>query len=81
MQKIKLEKLASERSFPCVTILMNTNRTYPDNQKDSIEFKKLIKEAHDHLVDDFGQHEVSMNFVKVTTLKYRLSILWKKMDC
>jgi len=69
MQRIKLEKLASERSYPCVTISMNTNRTYPDNQKDSIEFKKLIKEAHDHVVDEFGQHEVSNLLEKIDFLE------------
>lgn len=59
MQKEKLEKLATEKSFPCVTISMNTNRTYPDNQKDAIELKNLMKEAHDHVVDEFGQYEVT----------------------
>lgn len=68
MQKDKLEKLATERSFPCVTISMNTNRTYPDNQKDSIELKNLMKEAHDHVVNEFGQHEVINLLEKIDCL-------------
>ena len=68
MQKDKLEKLAIERSFPCVTISMNTNRTYPDNQKDSIELKNLMKEAHDHVVDEFGQYEVTSLLEKIDCL-------------
>ncbi|HAQ21420.1 MAG TPA: hypothetical protein DCR40_19650 [Prolixibacteraceae bacterium] len=51
MQKDKLEELASERSYPCVTISMNTHRTFPNNQKDVIEFQKLLKEAHEHVVN------------------------------
>lgn len=68
MQKDKLEKLATERSFPCVTISMNTNRTYPDNQKDTIELKNLIKEAHDHVVDEFGEYEVASLLEKIDCL-------------
>lgn len=68
MQKDKLEQLATERSFPCVTISMNTNRTYPDNQKDSIELKKLMKEAHDHVVNEFGQYEVTSLLEKIDCL-------------
>lgn len=69
MQKNKLEKLATERSNPCVTISMNTNRTFPDNQKDAIELKSLMKEAHDHVVDEFGQHEVSNLLEKIDLLE------------
>jgi len=68
MQKEKLEKLATERSLPCVTISMNTNRTYPDNQKDAIELKNLMKEAHDHVVDEFGQYEVTSLLEKIDCL-------------
>lgn len=68
MQKEKLEKLATERSFPCVTISMNTNRTYPDNQKDAIELKNLMKEAHDHVADEFGQYEVASLLGKIDYL-------------
>lgn len=69
MQKDKLEKLATERSFPCVTISMNTNRTYPENQKDSIELKNLSKEAHDHVVNEFGEHEVTNLLEKIDCLE------------
>jgi len=56
MQKNKLENLASERSFPCVTISMNTRRTF---QNDTIELEKLIREAHVHVVNEFGQYKVN----------------------
>jgi len=56
MQKNRLEVLASERSFPCVTISMNTHRTFQNN---TIELNRLIKEAHDHVVDEFCQYDVN----------------------
>lgn len=68
MQKKKLEKLALERSFPCVTISMNTQRMSTNNQKDIIELNKLIKEAHDHVVDEFGQHDVTNLLEKIDNL-------------
>jgi hypothetical protein len=55
MQKDKLTKLACERSNPCVTISMNTHRTFPDNQKDVIELKKLKLEAYKQVKNEFGQ--------------------------
>lgn len=69
MKKEKLEKLASERSNPCVTISMNTHRKYPDNQKDAIELQKLLKEAHDHVVNEFGQYEVNNLLEKIDHLE------------
>jgi len=79
MQKDKLEKLASERSNPCVTISMNTPHSHPNNQQDIVEFRKLLKEAHDHVVNEFGQLPVSNLFDKIDALndkidfKYNLS--------
>ncbi|MFA5329765.1 MAG: hypothetical protein WC384_18360 [Prolixibacteraceae bacterium] len=74
MQKEKLEKLATERSLPCVTISMNTNRTYPDNQRDSIELKNLMKEAYQHVVDEFGQHDVSNLLEKIDHLEEEIDV-------
>lgn len=44
--KNKLEKLALEKNTPCVTISLNTHKTHPDNQSDSVLIKNLLKEAH-----------------------------------
>ena len=59
MKKEKLEKLASEKSSPCVTISMNTHRTSPDNLEDIIGLKNLLKEAHERVVNEFGKRPVS----------------------
>ena len=62
MQINKLENLASERSFPCVTISMNTHRTFQNRPN---ELEKLIKEAHEHVVDEFCQYEVNNLLEKI----------------
>src|SRR5690625_7639936 len=54
-----LERIASDNSNPCVTISMKTHRTMPDNQKDEIRLKNLVKEASDRLVSEFGKREVN----------------------
>lgn len=74
MQKNKLEKLATERSYPCVTISMNTNRTYPKNQEDINQLEKLMEEAHDHVVNEFGQHEVKLLLEKIDTLDEQIDV-------
>ena len=79
MQKDKLEKLASEKSNPCVTISMNTTHSNSNNQQDIVEFGKLLKEAHDHVVNEFGQLPGSNLLEKIDALnekidfKYNLS--------
>ena len=44
MEKI-LEKLKKEASDCCVTIILKTHRTKPDDGQDPILLKNLIKEA------------------------------------
>lgn len=72
MQKDKLEKLAAERSFPCVTISMNTKQTFPANQQDVAELKKLLIEAHDHVTKEFGQYPVSNLLKKIENLEQEM---------
>ncbi|MFA5329534.1 MAG: hypothetical protein WC384_17200 [Prolixibacteraceae bacterium] len=72
MQKDKLEKLASERSNPCVTISMNTPHGNPNNLQDIIEFRELQKVAHNHVVDEFGQHPVSNLLWKIDNLEHEI---------
>lgn len=55
MQKDKFEKLASEKSNPCVTISMNTHRTHPENMQDAILLKKLCKEIEERLISEYGK--------------------------
>lgn len=53
--KEKLEKLATEKNAPCVTISLNTHRTHPDNLQDVIELKNFLKEAEARVIDEYGK--------------------------
>jgi hypothetical protein len=46
---IKLKALKDIISENCVTIIMNTHRTSPDNKKDPLTLKNLIREANERL--------------------------------
>jgi len=58
MQKVKFEKLATEKSNPSVTISMNTHRTHPENLQDAILLKRLCKETEERLISEFGKREI-----------------------
>lgn len=72
MQRDKLEKLASERSNPCVTISMKTHRTSPGNQQDVIEFKNLIKEAFEKVQIEFGKNIADDLLKKIKILQEQI---------
>jgi hypothetical protein len=55
----KLEKLATEKNTPCVTISLNTHRTHPDNAHDVVQLRNLLKEAEERVVNEFGKRPVS----------------------
>jgi len=74
MKKNKLEKLASEKNSPCVTISMNTHRTHPDNLTDTIAFKNLVKEAHERVINEFGKRDVSNLLKKIDGLKEEFDV-------
>lgn len=48
-----LEKLKNITSDCCVTIFLQTHRTIPDNEKDSIVLKNLIKEVESRLSAEY----------------------------
>ncbi len=43
------------QSEGCVSIILNTHRTKPDNQKDAITLKNLVKEAEERLLNDYDK--------------------------
>lgn len=49
---IRLKELKNIISESCVTIILNTNRTSPDNKKDPLTLKNLVKEAENRLLAD-----------------------------
>lgn len=65
----KLQILAMEKSFPCITISLNTHRTYPDYTKDRILLKNLLKEAEDRILKEFDKKNVSSLLEKISTIE------------
>ena len=74
MKKDKLEKLATEKNYPCVTISMNTNRTYPANHKDSILLKNLLEEAKERILKEFGKRTVIELIEKINKLESEFDV-------
>ncbi len=54
---LKLKELKDIISDNCVTIVLNTHRTSPDNRKDPLTLKNLIKEAEERLFSDENKRD------------------------
>jgi hypothetical protein len=67
-QKEQLQRIASERNTPCVTISLNTHRTHPDNVKDEVVLKNLLKEAEHRVIAEFGKRPVAALLEKMEKL-------------
>ena len=52
--KQTLEKLSQIQAPVCVTIVLNTHKTHPENQKDGIHLKNMITQATERLQNEFG---------------------------
>lgn len=72
--KQKLEKLATEKNTPCVTISLNTHRTHPDNVQDKILLKNLLKEAEDRIVNEFGKRQVASLLEKLSVIENEIDV-------
>lgn len=64
----KLKELKKIKAENCITIILNTHRTLPDNQKDVILLKNLVKEAENRLLADFSKREVLGSIEKLNKL-------------
>jgi len=74
MKKDKLEKLASEKNSPCVTISMNTHRTSPENQKDMILLNTLLAEAKERVIKEFGKRPVADLLEKMDHIEKEIDV-------
>ncbi len=72
--KNKLEKLALEKNTPCVTISLNTHKTHPDNQSDSVLIKNLLKEAHNRVVNEFGKRDVANLLENIESVEKEIDV-------
>ncbi len=72
--KEKLEKLANERSNPCVTISLNTHRTHPDSDKDTILLKNLLKEAENRIMADYGKRSAACLLERISKIRDQIDV-------
>ena len=63
-----LEELKNVKSDCCITILLQTHRTLPENEKDPIVLKNLIKEAEQRLKERFSSEFVERMIQKLNQL-------------
>ena len=74
MKREKLEKLASEKNTPCVTISMNTHRNYPENQKDIIVLKELLLEAKERITQVYGKQSMHDLIEKIDQIEKEFDV-------
>lgn len=67
MNKV-LRRLKNISSGCCVTIILNTHRTFPDSDKDRILLKNLIKEAETRLATECDKQSLELISGKLNTL-------------
>lgn len=72
--KEQLQKLATEKNSPCVTISLNTHRTHPDNTQDQILLKSLMKEAEERVINEFGKRPVAQLLEKIETVSKEIDV-------
>lgn len=72
--KEQLQKLATEKNTPCVSISLNTHRTHPDNAKDEVLLKNLLKEAEDRIIAEFGKRPVASLLEKLESVSAEIDV-------
>ena len=65
----KLNALKKVNAKNCVSIILNTHRTAPDNQKDVITLKNLIKEVEERLMNSLDKKEAQSIVESLTKLE------------
>jgi hypothetical protein len=72
--KEQLNKLANEKNNPCVSISFNTHRTFPENAKDEITLKNLLKEAEERVINEFGKRPAASLLEKMSEIENEIDI-------
>lgn len=70
----QLVKLAKEINNPCITISLNTHRTFPDRDKDKIVLKNLLSEAEKRVIHEFGKRAVNKLLEKMSRVEDMIDI-------
>jgi hypothetical protein len=72
--KEQLQKLATEKNTPCVSISLNTHRTHPDNIKDEVVLKNLLKEAEERVIEGFGKRQAASLLEKIKNVASEIDV-------
>ncbi len=64
-----IKKLVAEQGSICVSIILNTHKSFPDNKQDSINLKNLCKEAINSLVSTYDKREVNKIIEKIEQIQ------------
>jgi hypothetical protein len=56
--KEHLMQLIENQSGPCISIYMATHRSHPENQRDPLTYKNLVKEMETSLLEKYPQSDV-----------------------
>ena len=72
MNRHDVRLLQTIREYPSVSIILPTYRTAPENLKDPIRVKNLVKEAEDRLLQEFTWREVDSLTTHLHNLVERL---------
>lgn len=57
MNLLDVRLLQQVKGYPCLTIILPTHRTSPDNRQDPLRLKNLIGEATNRLLSEFSKRE------------------------
>ncbi len=74
MNQVVLKKLLEVKDYPCVSILLPTYRTAPDNQKNGIRIRNLVREAEERLLNEFQKREINPLIEKMQALANNVDI-------
>lgn len=69
---ITLKELKDIVSGSCITIILNTHRTKPDNEQDRILLKNLIKEAEQRLLADESKRDAQKLIQRLAELEEKI---------
>ncbi|HEV7380891.1 MAG TPA: hypothetical protein VGN64_13920 [Dyadobacter sp.] len=72
--KDKITELATENSYPSVTISLNTHRTHPDSERDAIVLKNLLSETNERLNSEFDKREIQPVLDQLNFLESEIDI-------
>lgn len=72
--KEQLLKLATEKNTPCVSISLDTHRTHPDNAKDEVMLKNLLKEAEERVISEYGKRPVASLLEKIESIASEIDL-------